>query len=121
MEDPVVLVAEDETAMRASIEIWLGETEWEVLTAEDGQEAIDLLSEDVDVFVCDRRMPRYNASAILDRLVEEPYDIPVIVLTAYEPDDELAEEDVAAYLTKPVKKETLLNVIDRVSKPEDGD
>lgn len=115
MEDLVVLVAEDETAMRASIEIWLDETEWTVTVVEDGKEAVEHLSEDIDVFVCDRRMPKLNASEVLEELEEMPFDIPTIILTAYEPDDQLREEDVAAYLTKPVKKETLLSIIPRVA------
>ncbi|MFB6142442.1 MAG: response regulator [Halorientalis sp.] len=109
-----ILVAEDDTPMRASIEIWLADTGWDVITVENGQAAVEHLSPEIDVLVCDRRMPVLNASGVLDHLDDVDLDIPVIVLTAYEPDEDVSEDDVAAYLTKPVGKEVITSVIRRV-------
>lgn len=111
-----VLVAEDDAVMRATIELWLNDTDWDVETVADGREAVESLNEDVDILVCDRRMPRLNAEGVLTRLDEAELDIPVIILTAYEPDDGLNEDDVDAYLNKPVKREVLTNVIRRLTR-----
>lgn len=116
-----VLVAEDDTPMRASIEIWLSDSGWDIIMAENGTQAANQLSADVDVLVCDRRMPGLNASGVLDRLDELGLDIPVIILTAYEPDAEVSEDDVAAYLTKPVQREVLTSVIARVTAARTAD
>lgn len=115
MGELTVLVAEDEPAMRGTIELWLEDTGWTVLTAEDGREAVEKLDEDVDILVCDRRMPKMNASDVLARLERTDIDIPVIILTAYEPDEKLDEADVDAYLNKPVKKPVLKSVINRLA------
>lgn len=97
------------------MELWLADTGWTVLAAADGQEAVDQLSDDVDVLVCDRQMPKLTASEVLDHVEAENFDLSVVILSAYEPDEEMSEEEVDAYLNKPIRKNVLTTVISRVA------
>lgn len=52
-----VLVADDDEIVRATLEEALAETEFDVISAQDGKEALSRLSEDVVVAVLDLNMP----------------------------------------------------------------
>ncbi len=101
--------------MRSTMELWFADTGWTVLTAADGQQAVEKLSEDVDVLVCDRQMPKLTASKVLDYVEEQGLDPAVVILSAYEPDEEMGEDEVDAYLNKPIRKNVLTTVISRVA------
>jgi two-component system chemotaxis response regulator CheY len=91
-----------------------------VLEAEDGEKAIELLSDEnileVDVIICDVRMPNINGVEAVAYLRHEYPSIPVIVLTGY-PDVKLAvdfmKEGVIEYLVKPVEKEALIDAVNK--------
>jgi two-component system chemotaxis response regulator CheY len=116
-----VLVVDDVAIVRKSISLTLTSAGYEVVTAEDGEQAIKILreSEDtptVDAILCDLRMPKMNgAEAVAYFRLEYPI-VPVVVLTAY-PDVELAvslmRQGVLDFLVKPVLQDELLTVVKR--------
>ena len=104
---PRVLVVEDEPDLRAYLRELLAPT-YEVLTAADGQEALELLSREapVDLITTDAMMPRLSGTELLARLKADPAraGLPVLMLTARaDAAHRLAALTVGVddYLTKP--------------------
>ena len=100
-----ILIAEDERDIRELIEIHLIKDGYQVLTAKDGIEALDVFkSEALDLAVLDVNMPKLNGFKVLNKIRKES-KIPVILLTARGSDEDkilglgLGADD---YLTKPI-------------------
>ncbi|MCR5887794.1 ATP-binding protein [Hymenobacter sp. J193] len=111
---PRVLVVEDEPDLRAYLSELLSPA-YEVLTAADGQEALELLSREapVDLITTDAMMPRLSGTELLTRLKTDPAraGLPVLMLTARA--DAVHRLDaltvgVDDYLTKPFAPAELL-------------
>jgi two-component system chemotaxis response regulator CheY len=113
-----ILVVDDEEEVRKTIRLQLKDTNLEVIEAEDGEQAIELLNAEnvtiVDTIICDVRMPKINGVEAVAYFRREYPSIPVIVLTGY-PDVKLAtdfmKEGVVEYLVKPVEKEKLVEAV----------
>ena len=113
-----ILIVDDEEQVRKTIRLQLSTTNYEIIEAEDGEKAIEMLNAEnillVDVIICDVRMPKINGVEAVAYFRREYPSIPVIVLTGY-PDVNLAvdflKEGVVEYLVKPVEKEKLIEVV----------
>jgi len=114
-----ILVVDDEEDVRDVIRLHLEGAGYNILEAENGEDAIKTLrSEDnlvnVGVILCDIRMPKVNGIECIDFLRREAPGIPVVVVTGY-PDTEMAanlmKKGVKDYLVKPVEKEKLLGTV----------
>lgn len=118
-----VLVADDDRAFRETLLLWLADDrQWRSREAADGEEALSKLDGAVDVLVLDRRMPNLSGPEVVERLDETGFDGPVVVLSAFEPDDHLTDGEVAAYLTKPIDRETFVGALaDVAGRPETPD
>jgi CheY-like chemotaxis protein len=78
-----ILVAEDESLVREMLEDALQNDGYEVLTAEDGQQAQRVLEKQpVDVVVTDLIMPERDGLELLIMVRDSYPKIPVIVITA---------------------------------------
>jgi two-component system, chemotaxis family, chemotaxis protein CheY len=119
-----ILVVDDEAQVRKPISLILQNAHYDVIEAEDGQQAIQLLqSADnpllVDTILCDIRMPKINGTQAIQYFRTQFPSIPVVVLSGY-PDVELAvsllKQGVLDYLVKPVEKDKLLEVIEKSVK-----
>jgi two-component system chemotaxis response regulator CheY len=119
-----VLVVDDEAPVRKPICLTLRKAGYEVVEAEDGEQAIQALTSGdnpllVDTILCDIRMPNINGIDAITYFRSQYPSVPVVVLTGY-PDVELAvslmKMGVRDYLVKPVAKEQLLTVIKRAAE-----
>ncbi len=119
-----VLVVDDEAPVRKPICVSLRKAGYDVIEAEDGEQAIRTLNEGdnpllVDTILCDIRMPNINGVDAIAYFRSQYPSVPVVVLTGY-PNVELAVSllklGVSDYLVKPVEKEQLLTVIKRAVK-----
>lgn len=119
-----VLVVDDEAQVRKPITLTLQNAHYDVIEAEDGQQAIQLLqSRDnpllVDTILCDIRMPKINGTQAIHYFRTQFPSVPVVVLSGYL-DVELAvsllKQGVLDYLVKPVEKDQLLEVIKKSVK-----
>jgi two-component system chemotaxis response regulator CheY len=122
-----VLVVDDEADVRKAVNLSLSKAGYQVIEAEDGQAAVELMNEGdnplvVDVIICDIRMPRVNGVEAISYFLREYPSRPIIVLTGF-PDLELAvsllKRGVADYIVKPVEREKLAAAVDsamRVSR-----
>ena len=121
-----VLVVDDVALVRKSIRTTLANAGYEVLEAEDGEQAIRILQAaesplPVDAILSDLRMPQLNGVELIAHFRSHYPAIPVVALTAY-PDVELAvslmRQGVMDFLVKPVLQDELLTVIKRaVNQP----
>lgn len=119
-----VLVIDDEEVIRKTIRQQLDGIGFEIIEAEDGEKGIELLNTldnplTVDVIICDVRMPKINGIEAIAYFRQEYPSMPIIVLTGY-PDVKLATDflklGVSEYLTKPVDKELLIEVVTRAAQ-----
>ena len=114
-----VLVVDDEVQVRKPIHLTLSRVGYEVIEAEDGEQAIRTLNSGdnplmVDAILCDIRMPKINGNEAIVYFRNQYPGVPVVVMTGY-PDVELAvslmKQGVLDYLVKPVSREELLTVV----------
>jgi DNA-binding response OmpR family regulator len=109
----VVLVVEDQRKLADLFSLWLSD-HYEVRTAYTGEQALELLDDSVAVVVLDRRLPGLSGDEFLDRVTEEGYDLGVAVVSAVEPDFDILDMGFDEYVTKPVEREDLLAVVQRL-------
>jgi DNA-binding response OmpR family regulator len=109
-----VLVIDDEETIRKFIKIQLGKAGYDVKEAADGEQGMVQLKRDrFDVVICDIMMPKKSGWEVLKevRLNPATSEIPVIVLTAKNEDDDMFKGDelgATYYITKPFTKSQLL-------------
>ncbi|MEF8976022.1 MAG: response regulator [Halapricum sp.] len=108
-----VLVVEDEQHLADLYTDYLTDR-YEVRTAYSGEEAIDMLADDIDVVLLDRRMPVTSGNEVLAAIEENGYDPRVAMVTAVEPDFDIIDLGVDDYLVKPVSKNALREVVERL-------
>ncbi len=83
-EDALILVVDDEGAIRYSVSKTLERVGYRVITASSGEEALDLMErQDFDVVLTDIRMPGISGVDLLAMIREKSPDIVVILMTGY--------------------------------------
>jgi len=85
MQRKTILLADDETHILNVVSIKLQNAGYEVITAEDGQEAYELARQrQPDLIITDYQMPLLSGVELCSKLRCEPgtCDIPAIMLTA---------------------------------------
>ena len=77
-----ILVVDDEASIRRILETRLSMIGYDVVTASDGEEALDVFhNQDPDLVVLDVMMPKLDGYGVCQELRKES-DIPIIMLTA---------------------------------------
>ncbi|TAN32430.1 response regulator [bacterium] len=111
---PVVLVVDDGAANRELINAYLDEIDCEVLLAEDGAAALDLIeTEPPDLVLLDVQMPGLDGYEVCRRIKAMPRGrlLPVVMITAsYQTDDRVTALESGAddFMTKPVERVELV-------------
>lgn len=99
-----ILLVDDEKEIIKLMEIYMRNEGYQLLTASDGQEALELLqSHEVDLIILDVMMPRLDGLEACMR-IRESRDTPIIMLSAKSQDmDKIAGLSIGAddYVTKP--------------------
>lgn len=108
-----VVIVEDDTQMASLYEVWL-EEEYSVQIAPDCETAYELVGETVDVVLLDRQLPDGTGDDVLTHIQESGYDCPVAMVTAVEPEFDIVEMGFDDYLRKPMEREELQNVVERL-------
>jgi PAS domain S-box-containing protein len=115
-----VLVVDDESSAAQLMDDYLKPEGYSVTIADSVASALAALaSQRPDVVILDLRMPGSPTEGLhlLKRLKERPEtrDIPVVIASVLEPDASSANRmGAAAYLTKPIQKQRLLEVLRNV-------
>ncbi len=116
---PHILVVDDEPLNRDIIERYLEDEGYEFTEAGDGDEALEILKSEPDIFdivLLDRMMPNVSGIEVLKTMKKDPLlsNIPVILQTARSTKEDIREGiDAGAYfyLTKPFEEEMLLSMV----------
>lgn len=112
--EPVVLVVDDDPALRDLFSVALGRAGYEVLVAPDGRSALDILGTfQVDIIVCDIGLPGMSGLDVVRALRSQPATrtLPVILVTGTSGHDSLVsglEAGADDFLSKPVRLDELV-------------
>lgn len=118
MTDPLILVVEDDLALLEGVSELLKLSNYQVLTATNGREALDLLVEQrPDLIVSDIMMPEMDGYAFHEAVRNRPdmFTIPFIFLTARGEKRDIRKgkaSGVDDYITKPFDDEDLLVAVE---------
>ena len=112
-----VLFVDDEKTLLESVRSgFLNNSETQLLTAENGRAALDVLGKNnVDLIVTDLRMPVMDGFELLARLNAEYSKIPVVVMSAYgtsEIEDKLKALGITGILDKPLDYDKMLKIVE---------
>ena len=118
MERLKILVADDESRMRKLVKDFLIKSNFEVLEAEDGSQALDLFyaTKDIALIILDVMMPKMDGFEVC-REIRQTSQVPIIMLTAKSDErDELQgfQLGVDEYITKPFSPKILVARVEAV-------
>jgi len=112
-----VLVVDDEQGMREFLTMLLEKQGHRVITAADGEQALQLVAEHTpDLVISDLRMPNVDGIGLLAGVRKQHPELPVILVTAYASSDStiqamrLGADD---YITKPFRIEEIRLVVEK--------
>lgn len=114
---PKVLAVDDQADMRWLLTLVLREQGFEIVTAEDGEQAVERIKlEAPQVVLMDLRMPRLGGMKALEQIKEIAPELPVIVISGYgDVPSAVQAMRLGAYdfLTKPFDNEELVFTVKR--------
>ena len=118
MEEPTtILVVDDEKVIRDGCVLALKPEGYRVATAENGQQALEVLArESVQVVLCDLKMPVMGALEVLEEMARNYPDIPLIIITGHGTVDNAVEcmrKGAYDFITKPFRLEHLILCVRR--------
>lgn len=118
-----ILLVEDDAHILKLMDIWLTRSGFSVLTATNGEEALDVVKGgEVDLIVADVMMPKMDGFTMVETLRAEGNDIPVILATAKETIQDKKEGfncGADDYMVKPIDHEELVLRINAIIKRAD--
>ncbi|KKQ28554.1 MAG: Two-component hybrid sensor and regulator [Candidatus Levybacteria bacterium GW2011_GWA2_37_36] len=128
MDKKKILIVDDEEAVRKVIAEALGNQEFTLLTANNGEEGLSLsLKEHPDLILLDILMPKVDGMIMLQKLRKDEWGkkVPVIILTNVNPNssyviNSVLQNEPAYYLVKAdVKLEGIVDKVKEVLKISD--
>ena len=134
MEKPLILVVDDDAEVAMSIsEVIIDSGRYDAASASSGEGALDIIRKNrgflgiaqnkVKLVLLDIRMPGMNGIEFLDKLkAEVDARIDVIMVTAFDDVENWADtffsHDIVSFITKPVNRKELTDIIDRYFRGE---
>jgi len=122
-DDKKILFVDDEVPILKSLNRLFMDTQYEIFTAESGQEALDILAiEKIDLVITDMRMPVMDGCQLLEK-VKELYPSSLrIILSGYSDKktilDALQKNIAKLYILKPWENDKLILLVDQLFETE---
>ena len=118
MEAPKILVVDDESRMRKLVKDFLTRAGYQVLEAQDGEEAVDTFysTKGINLLVLDVMMPKMDGWEVVKE-IRKVSKVPIIMLTAKDQEqDELLgfELGVDEYISKPFSPKILVARVEAI-------
>ena len=113
----VVLIVDDEPVTQLLVTVMLQRNDFEVITANDGQDALEHLTrEDIDLVIADVNMPKMGGLTMLQKLRSDGryQNLPVIMFTAQgqrQLQSDAITNGATDFLTKPFRSSKLADMI----------
>lgn len=120
--DSSILVVDDEQRMRKLVKDFLKQKNFNIIEAEDGEQALNLFNENknrISLVLLDVMMPKLDGWSVLRQIRQIDKNVPIIMLTARaEEQDELFgfELGVDEYITKPFSPKILVARVEAILK-----
>lgn len=113
-----ILIVDDESRMRKLVKDFLVKSEYQVLEAENGEEALDVFfaQNDIDLVILDVMMPKMDGWQVC-REIRGVSKVPIIMLTAKSDErDELLgfELGIDEYISKPFSPKILVARVEAI-------
>lgn len=110
-----ILVVDDEPNLRRVLSAQLTRDGYEVLTAGDGREGLEVLeSNHIDMVISDLKMPRLDGMGLLRGALELDPQMPVVLITAHGTVDNAVEAlktGAFDYITKPFDQNEVRTIV----------
>ena len=107
-----ILVVDDELLIRKVIREYLESENYKVLEAENGLDALRVLSSNkVNLIILDIMMPKMDGYELIKSLREAKYDVPILIITAKSEIEDKKEGFLLGaddYMVKPIDIEEML-------------
>lgn len=112
-----VLIAEDEDAVRKLSILTLEECGFTVLSAGDGQEALEIFNQSpdcIDILISDVVMPRMDGTTLAQHILDRRPEMKIILMSGYSETDawkSITDHPDRAFLPKPITPGRLTSVL----------
>ncbi|WP_455714736.1 response regulator transcription factor [Anaerosporobacter sp.] len=118
MENLKILVVDDESRMRKLVSDFLSKKDYEVIEAENGEQAVDIFfqNKNISLIILDVMMPKMDGWQVC-REIRQYSKVPIIMLTAKSDEkDELLgfELGVDEYISKPFSPKILVARVEAI-------
>ena len=118
-----ILVVDDEPNLRRVLSALLARDDYDVHTAEDGEQALSVLGEHhIDMVVTDLRMPKIDGMELLRRVRAMDEELPVVIITAHGTVDNAVEAlktGAFDYITKPFDQTEVRTIVRKALRTRD--
>ncbi|KKK82730.1 hypothetical protein LCGC14_2800470 [marine sediment metagenome] len=119
-----ILIVDDSSTLRASVEFTLTEAGYDVIQAGDGQEGLQALDgvdkDQLGMIITDINMPNMDGITFINEVKKTDFKfVPILVLTTESQDSKKIEGKSAGasgWLVKPFKPEQLIAVVSKFLK-----
>lgn len=122
-EKKQILVVDDEPNLRRVLSALLVRDDYDVVMAEDGAQALDILNEHhIDMVLTDLRMPKVDGMELLRRALAIDPEMPVVIITAHGTVDNAVEAlktGAFDYITKPFDQAEVRTIVKKALRTRD--
>lgn len=112
---PKILVIDDESSIRNTLQDILEYEKYEVVLAEDGQDALEQMGNGpYDVILCDVKMPKMDGIELLEKIREQDNDVAIVMISGHGTIDtavEAIKKGAYDFISKPLDLNRLLITI----------
>lgn len=117
-DNKTILIAEDDNINFLLIKKMLQITNYNIIRAQNGQEAISKIIENpaINLILMDLKMPVMNGYEAFDKIKILKPNIPIIAQTAHaseEDKEKIYRKGFSDYITKPINKDLLIDMVSR--------
>src|SRR5262252_5059051 len=112
--ETVILLAEDEPVIRNLVTLMLSKEGYAVLSANDGQEALEIcrnFKDPIHLLLSDKTMPRMNGLELAEQVQKKRSEIKIMIMSGETADTVLHRNTPDAFLQKPFLPPTLLKCV----------
>lgn len=108
-----ILVVDDEPPIRQLVARILERKGHRVITCGDSTSAL-AVTDAIDLLIVDFVLPDLNGRELTNRLREQRPGLPVILMSGYLPDPDLAPPPPSVFLQKPMRPGLILETVDQM-------
>lgn len=124
MDNPSILVVDDELLIRDLLYDFFTGMGWNISVAASGEKALDIMKEKkIDLVLTDIKMPEMDGLTLTGRVKQSHPGVPVVVMTGYPSVDSAIEAlraKVEDYIVKPFNINQLYKLIEEKLKEQQG-